>query len=249
MFEQYIGQDHLKKELQNLIPYNVSLMLRGASGYGKTTLARLFCQQVGIYEELSGDDVNENGLKLDSWATIHFIDEAHVIKRVEQFYPLIDSGIRFVFCSNEGINLKEPLLNRCIVRYLDHYSDEQLFNILQLNNSDLDSGVVKLIVDRCRGVPRIAVQLAFLIKANMTFTVESATEYLTDVGYYEGGFTKVDLEYIKVLEALGSASLNTINSSILGSSKEQLINEVEPFLTRKGIIRITSRGRTLCKKS
>jgi Holliday junction resolvasome RuvABC ATP-dependent DNA helicase subunit len=56
MWEEYFGQTQLKQELLNLKDYPVSLLLRGNSGYGKTTLANLYASARGNYDyQLASD--------------------------------------------------------------------------------------------------------------------------------------------------------------------------------------------------
>ncbi|PNX46009.1 MAG: hypothetical protein BV457_08470 [Thermoplasmata archaeon M9B1D] len=61
---------------------------------------------------------------------------------------------------------------------------------------------------------------------------------------YKGGFTELDLKYLDVLKKQKTASLNTL-SRALNVPKYTLLNEIEPFLIKKDLINITSKGRIL----
>ena len=61
MWENYIGQTDLKRELQNLRHHNVSILLRGNSGYGKTTLAELYASSRGKYDFQLGSQIEKEG--------------------------------------------------------------------------------------------------------------------------------------------------------------------------------------------
>ena len=76
-------------------------------------------------------------------------------------------------------------------------------------------------------------------------TPEELEELLfSHTGVRKGGFTNYDISYLEFLEENGTASLNTL-SNVLQIPRQTILNEVEPFLIRKKLIKIGSRGRTL----
>jgi Holliday junction resolvasome RuvABC ATP-dependent DNA helicase subunit len=63
-------------------------------------------------------------------------------------------------------------------------------------------------------------------------------------GIRRGGFTINDEAYLNFLRENGRAGLTTL-VNVLQIPRQVIINEIEPFLLRKNLIQITSRGRVI----
>ena len=255
-----VGQTRLKPELSAYMeamkggePMN--LMIRGQSGYGKTHLARIIAKYVGRLSTMVMY-LGEECLNLfEPSAHIHILDELHEVTHPEPLYHYMESGkYIFILLTNEFGQLKEPLQNRCIIVDLDPYSDEDLAILVGrvLKSHDVEPDMLQTyeIATYARGNPRVAKVLAkrlslYFRQEGTPQDVEELRQVLEDTFQIsEGGFTNFDKQYLRFLKKNGKAGLNTI-SRVLMIPKGTLEKEVEPFLIRKGLIRITSRGRDI----
>lgn len=242
MWENFIGQSNLKKELLNLKDHPISLLLRGNSGYGKTTLARLYADSRGLYDYQLGSTIDKmSEFYYNITAVTHIVDEIHELKSPEILYPFMDSGMVFIFCTNESDNLKEPLRNRCVERFLKPYTNEELKSVIKLQNNFSDE-ILDILVERSRGIPRMAIQLGTLVKINCnTDNPSEVIDYLNNsVGM--DGFTEAEHRYLRFIKEARKASLNVIKSNI-NMPENQIRYEIEPYLIRKRLVTIGSGGR------
>ncbi len=255
-----VGQRRIKPELSAYMEAmkggkSMNLMIRGQSGYGKTYLAHIIVKYVG---RLSTRVIYLGEQCIDLFqpaANIHILDEIHEVSSPEPLYPYMESGeYIFILLTNEFGQLKEPLQNRCIIIDLEPYSDEELAilvgRVLRSHEVEPDMLQTLEIATYARGNPRVAKVLAMRLslyfqKEGTPRDVEELRRVLEDTFQIsEGGFTNFDKQYLSFLAKNGKAGLNTI-SRVLMIPKGTLEREVEPFLLRKGLIRITSRGREL----
>ena len=260
-----VGQTRLKPELSAYLSAmkdgeRMNLMIRGQSGYGKTYLARTMAKYLGNLSEtciylgegcLNIHEQDEYGNEM----VTHILDEIHEVRNPEPIYHLMESDrFNFFVLTNEFGSLKEPLMNRCIIVDLLPYSDEDLAilvgRVLKYHHVEPDMLQTLEIATYARGNPRVAKVLAkrlslYFRKEGTPESVEELRQVLEDTFQIsEGGFTNFDRQYLNFLAENGKAGLNTI-SRVLMIPKGTLEREVEPFLIRKGLIRITSRGREL----
>jgi Holliday junction resolvasome RuvABC ATP-dependent DNA helicase subunit len=233
----------------------MNIMIRGQSGYGKTHLAHTIVKYVGRFSTRVSYLGEECIDLFESAANIHILDEIHEVSNPEPLYQYMDSGMYIFFIlTNEFDKLKEPLMNRCIIVDLQPYSDEELAilvsRVFQEYEVEVDLLQCLEIATYARGNPRVAKVLAkrlslFFRMKGRPADVEELRQVLEDsFQISEGGFTNFDKQYLSFLTNTGKAGLDTI-SRVLMIPKGTLEREVEPFLIRKGLIRITSRGREL----
>lgn len=256
-----VGQTGIKPELSAYMEAMkmgepINLMIRGQSGYGKNHLAEKIAVYVSKLQKDRAIWLGEECLLMpQSDRRTHILDEIHEIKNPEFLYPLLDSGnFNFIILTNEFGNLKEPLMNRCIVVDLEPYSDEELAilvgRVLRDYGVEVDMLQTYEIATYARGNPRVAKVLAkrlalFFKLEGRPANVDELRQVLEDsFQISHGGFTSFDKQYLNFLAENGRSGLATI-SRVLMIPKGTLEQEVEPFLIRKGLIRITSRGREL----
>ncbi len=148
--DEYVGQRHLLGEGHILasalearsLP---SLILWGPPGSGKTTIARLLAEQVGLhFEQLSAVFSGVADLRKafeaartrrrDGFGTLLFVDEIHRFNRAQQdgFLPYVEDGtITLVGATTENpsFELNAARLSRCqvlVLRRLDEAALEEL---------------------------------------------------------------------------------------------------------------------------
>jgi Holliday junction DNA helicase RuvB len=260
---KFIGQRRISKELNAIAEQckkdktqSVNILLRGKAGCGKTLMARLFLQKVcsGLYSEQIPAQFGFKFLFSNNIKSLrgHFVDEVHTIKNAEQLYPLMNSKkYVFMFATNLGGDLPEAFLSRCFEFTFDDYTNAEIKRILlnygKVIKFSISSDTAKLIAENCRGNPRMAEKylerLKFIIDGGYyPKTIRGINAAFKDIGVYAGGYTEIDMRYLKFLEKNGTSSLNVLTRGI-GVDKYTVENVVEPFLQAKGHIQITARGR------
>lgn len=255
--KRIVGQDRLRPNIAMLMENikngsNLNIIIRGPSGYGKTHLARVIYNYVDA--KATCVYLGESAYNLQRGYRIHVLDEAHEIRTPEILYPDMDSQrYTFLILTNEFGELKEPLVNRCLPINLSPYTLDDLallvYITLQRKGYLIDQQLCQVTATYCRGNPRvaknIAKQLAMLFSklGNTPTTVEELVELLqVYLSLNEGGFTELDQRYLEFLTYNSPAGIDTI-SNYLCIPKQVLLMEVEPFLIRGGLVKITSRGR------
>jgi len=255
--ETYIvGQQKLKPELSIIMEElksgrNLNILIRGQSGYGKTYLAKIMCNYIGLEQcrlYLAQESVN-----IVRTSRVHVLDEAHEIKVPEYLYPMMDSGeYTFIILTNEFDDLKEPFQNRCIQFTLLPYSNVELTTIvnktLRRHGYILSNEICSVIASYSRGNPRVAKvlskRLSMLFKrVGVEDIIDNLEESLSIYfNISRGGFTEFDKVYLEFLKNNGTVGIDTL-SRMLCIPKQTLQAEVEPFLVRQRLIRLTPRGR------
>lgn len=256
----FIGQEHITASLGDILIYTrdtrkgVAILFRGASGYGKTELAKKCCNfLVGKDYEIS---LGKNP-KFNPKLWVHFIDEIHTMETPEILFPIIDAGeYVFVFATNYDSVLPEALINRCKSFIFTDYSDEELMDIFKYHCSlHFSDEVIKHVIDVSGRNPRIMVK-TFIDNIQIHYyrnkeklerqTDNEIIDEIDKLHGIKGGLDRISMQYLECLKALGGhASIN-----LLASSMRLDINTIkytiEPALLYKKYIRITSKGRELC---
>ncbi len=255
---RYIGQNHIMRQLRIILPdlyknteKGANILLRGPSGYGKTTMA------LAIANYLSEKDHFE--FYLGSWTDFRFnkrvifIDEVHAMKSFEVLYPIMDQKSHvFILATNQDGKLPEALVNRCYEFIFDDYSDEELLLMAResANFSASDESFLEIIEAGNRN-PRIIKSLVdrFSTYFSENPQVKSSTtnfrEVLETIFSIKDGLDTLSRRYLEVLEDVGGISSLSLLRNILHVDEETLKTKVEPVLLRKSLIRITSKGRSL----
>ncbi|RLB99761.1 MAG: Holliday junction branch migration DNA helicase RuvB [Deltaproteobacteria bacterium] len=158
--------------------------------------------------------------------------------------------------------LSSPLRDRFgIFRTLDFYSKEQLIIIIKrsahiLNTIISDDGAAELAV-RSRGTPRIANRLLkrvrdySQVKSNGNVTKKSVQAALELEGIDALGLTSLDRNYLKTIIDFykgGPVGIEAI-SATLQEETDTLVDVVEPFLLKIGLVLRTSSGRKASQKA
>lgn len=265
MFNDYIGQEPIVKELKALSKYvrghindrpAYSVLLSGVGGFGKTHLARLFCQSLGVRYTYQ---IPDDRIFLDADARekyyAHFVDEIHLASNQEILYPLMDSNkYLFITCTTDPGLLNEPLLTRMIHHRFGDYTIDELVKIIFLHATDIltiDYHSAKIIAERCRGNPRVAIiytkrVILLIYSGHYPNTPEGIAKACEDIGVYELGYTEGDVKYLNALERVGQGNL-TLLSNMTNIDKLTIREDIEPFLIARGHLTITPRGRKFLK--
>lgn len=153
-FEDVVGQDSTIKIFNKQIEtrkFKNCIILKGASGVGKTTIARIFANKINnnLGEPIEIDAASNNSVdnvriitelanerSLDSEYKVFIIDEAHMITQAgwNAFLKCIEEPPKhtiFIFCTTEFQKIPQTIINRCQVFNLKRVSDKDIFNRLK----------------------------------------------------------------------------------------------------------------------
>ncbi|KKM82530.1 hypothetical protein LCGC14_1318630 [marine sediment metagenome] len=259
-----IGQKRIKKRLGYILTHiceggNENVLFRAPSGYGKTYLAHACCEYIDykLKEDTYYFYLGNNAIDLSLNRRIHLLDEIHMTKNPEFLYRYMESSENYSFflCTNEFQELKEPLVNRCIQLTFESYSFAELKIIARLIFEEnevygINTVLLSVIIKRARGSPReVGLMCRQLTRRfnqdGIPNNIRTLENILSDIDVEEGGLSAIDNKYLEFLMEQGVVGLKTI-SLVLNLPEKYVREEIEPFLVRKGRIRITPRGRILC---
>ena len=158
--------------------------------------------------------------------------------------------------------LSSPLRDRFgIFRTLDFYSIDQLIVIIKRSAAILhtivsDDGAIEL-AKRSRGTPRIANRLLkrvrdySQVRSDGKVTKENVKAALELEGIDNLGLTSLDKNYLKTIINYyggGPVGIEAI-SATLQEENDTLVDVVEPFLLKIGLVLRTSSGRKASSKA
>ncbi|WDP85923.1 MAG: Holliday junction branch migration DNA helicase RuvB [Desulfobacter sp.] len=158
--------------------------------------------------------------------------------------------------------LSAPLRDRFgIFRTLDFYSNEELMVIIKrsariLNTHILDEGAMEL-AKRSRGTPRVANRLLkrvrdySQVKYQGRVTLRGVKEALDLEGIDALGLTRLDRSYLKTIVQFyggGPVGIEAI-AATLQEETDTLVDVVEPYLLKIGLVLRTSSGRKASEKA
>ena len=261
----FVGQRHLLdpdrpigKTLKNEQLH--SMILWGPSGTGKTTLARIICNQVGAhFEQMSAvlSGVKELRVVLDhakryqrqNKNTILFVDEIHRFNKSQQdaFLPHIESGLVTLIgatTENPSFEINSSLLSRLSVYILKPLNDEELSVIaskaLEYQSAKLeDKESLARIIDASSGDARRLINIIEQLTQNSKKTInkQDVTKTLQQkmAAFDKGG----DIYY---------QQLSAFHKSVRGSSPDgalywmarMLVSGCDPKVIARRLLAIAS---------
>lgn len=156
-----------------------------------------------------------------------------------------------------------PFRDRFDLQYtMQFYKTPELCQIIKANLEKLNVDVreesaIENISKRCRGTPRIANRLLrrvrdfAQIRNNNVINNHIVNESMALEGIDEIGLTAIDRKYLEALYEIFHGKPAGIDSicAAIEEDKSTVMNFIEPFLLRKGLILKDKRGRMLSNKS
>ncbi|KKL59602.1 hypothetical protein LCGC14_2213690 [marine sediment metagenome] len=272
-FSEYIGQKNVKRILENYIrginerelvfPHTI---IHGPPGFGKTTLAKIIANELQVnWTENIASQMKEIDKVLAAINSLDggllFLDEIHSMSReeVERLYPIMED-FQFGGTALEPFTLvgattelgeilknRRPFYDRFkIILELEDYT---LIDLIKMGsqyksrmfpNDGLNSSNYRILAENCRGTPRTLIRL---LEATIYFRGD-IDEVLKCFGILYKGFTLKDLKVLKYLANEKIVGLQGL-ASYLGTSTENYLYEIEPYLVKNGLISRTPRGRRI----
>lgn len=255
-FDEFIGQEHIKMELQAMLKANRndSVLIRGGWGSGKTTLAKIYAYERGFYSYQQTPVVIPC---TNTKAKTHVVDEIHLAKSFEELYDEM-TKVTYVFCTTEMSVLPQPFVSRCVPLTMSDYSEENLQTILgqKAKNEKLEvsTNTLKIIASRSRLKPRTAIQLLERVLMlcnykNIKVTPRTTSYILDELRVYDLGLMDDDILYLKSLESAKGNAVSLFSlCATLNRDQNYVRESIESFLLRKNFVLITPRGRVLTDK-
>jgi len=204
---------------------------------------------------------------------ILFLDEIHCISKkaaeflltvLEDFEMRVGSQTKkiepftLIGATTHSGKLPFALLQRFPhVQELEEYTDEELIELTKTksleNGVKLPDKIAKIVAKTTRKNPRQIVHRTNWLKDVMIsegvnrLSEETAIDIIKKQGFDHNGLTKNDLKYLEVLKNEETIGLKNLSFKI-DVSVETIETEIEPFLSKLGLVSISSRGRRLRKR-
>lgn len=270
-FDEYIGQEKVKRMAQIWTKAAIvqrrglpCILITGEFGTGKTSLAKLILHE--YYKGLTQQDrwftpMDASNLGLDKidrltrdFPTI--VDEIHNLNSETQdsLNILIDAGaVAIIGCTTDSGSLTAPFRSRFRLLHLEPYTPEDLVKIIvqdvEKNGTvHLSDAQVAQIALRSRFNARAATQNLDMIFDLMAIyemidlTDEVMFEAFDLAGIDENGLRAIDRKYLDALNTQRPTGIQAIAQKI-GADPHTIIEEIEPYLLRRGLIDRQPRGR------
>lgn len=256
MFEKIVGQDSVKKSIQDWFSYETQpLLIYGPSGYGKSTFAESIGAKIIDTTHLRGDRLNTilKPIKSAEDGDILFFDEIHSLqpKILEGLYKIIDKGtfydpelcmdlelpnVRFIFATNFIDPLPIAFKNRCRIVELQEYTLNELKSLVNIKYPELDESVLESIVMASKGVPRTALSISQSVISGLKsdkleINIKNINNILASRMNIDSktGLTKNEFKIIQKVIERGSLSTTAIANLLKLSNKDVKSRYIEPL--------------------
>jgi len=230
-----------------------------------------------LLEKLNLQGYNKTGDRVDRVKpTIIFFDEIHQLPVIgqeilglamERFILEADIPNKLIWLPHFTIvgattddgKLTKPFRDRFKLKFIfEPYKNSEMRNIVRFHalkhKLAITREAVTNITERSRGVPRIMVNyletvrdIMFAQKSKL-ITTDLVDMAFTSIGIDKTGLTKIELRILKSLFEAG-IPIGLDNLAIISNeSPKTIVQSIEPFLIRRGLLIRTGKGRSITKK-
>ncbi|MCC7083670.1 MAG: AAA family ATPase [Pirellulales bacterium] len=197
-----------------------------------------------------------------------FIDEVHLVPTAvqESFLTMLEAADRtvtlrsevarmdkvtFLFATTRASAIDRAFRTRCKEIQLREYSADEVAEMVRTSrHRNWPSEIYLQIATLGRCVPRVAMEIADQLDTVIAVSgpadlADHLAEVRRSLGIDDLGLTEWDIKYLDVLERHGRLGERPLLSLLGSVDRDRVIDEIEPFLTRLGYIRLTPGGREL----
>lgn len=269
-FDGYVGQESLKsilkgyikgcKDLKKPFPH---LMVDGKAGMGKTAIAYILAEQLGLnFVECVASSIKSPQQLIDKLCEVNggilFLDEIHTINKnvanyilpiLEDFQiegqPILPFSL-FCATTEKGILLKKfkPLVDRMrIQKTLDAYTVDELIVLIKkykskvFPNIEISDDTYVSLAKNSRSTPRIAIRML----ESFIFMNQPINQIFKAYNIVKNGITEADIKLLNLLNGNPKGLGLTTICGYLQTSKENYLYSMESFLIEQGYISITNK--------
>lgn len=253
----FVGQSHITRQLDFIVPdlrenktKGCAILFRGPSGFGKTTMAHEVCREIAgsNYQLFLGENKPFRFVK-----RVVFIDEIHTVANLERFYHVIDGAIHvLIFATNHDSNLPEAFVNRCYQFIFTDYNEEELINIsMQHSKFRATYSQHLCIVNAANSNPRVIRSLNkrlgiyFQRNPGVYYPELDFSKLIDDIFQIKDGLDTICTRYIDAVKSVGGTARIGLIAGLLHIDEGTIRNDIEPILMKKGLLKISSKGRTI----
>lgn len=276
-FDEYVGQDNLKKILKGYIRGTKDLnktfphiMIDGKAGTGKTTICYLLAKYLDVnFVEAVATTIKTQQQLVDKIAECNggvlFLDEVHMLgtELCNFILPILEdfqiNGVRikpftlFSATTEKGTLLKKfkPLVDRMKIQFtLEDYSVEELcFLTEQFKKKTYpDVELDKEAFMKVAKNSRCTPRIAIRYLESCIFMQCSVEEVFETYNIVKNGITKEDIKVLTLLKDYEKGVGLQAISAFLGTSQENFLYSIESYLLQQGLMTRLSRGRAITEK-
>ena len=265
LLADYVGQPQVREQMDIFIKAAKlrqdaldHLLIFGPPGLGKTTLANIVANEMGVSIRTTSGPVLEKAGDLAAMLTnlephdVLFIDEIHRLSPAieEVLYPAL------IGATTRAGSLTSPLRDRFgIVQRLEFYSVEDLTSIVTRSasclNLELEDKAAFEVARRSRGTPRIANRLLRRVRDfadvrnDGIISADIAKQALSMLDVDDAGFDYLDRKLLTaVIERFDGGPVGLDNlAAAIGEERDTIEDVLEPYLIQQGFLQRTPRGR------
>ena len=270
LLADYVGQPQVREQMDIFIKAAKlrqdaldHLLIFGPPGLGKTTLANIVANEMGVNIRTTSGPVLEKAGDLAAMLTnlephdVLFIDEIHRLSPAieEVLYPAMED-YQLDIMIGEGPAARSPLRDRFgIVQRLEFYSVEDLTSIVTRSasclNLELEDKAAFEMARRSRGTPRIANRLLRRVRDfadvrnDGIISASIAKQALSMLDVDDAGFDYLDRKLLTaVIERFDGGPVGLDNlAAAIGEERDTIEDVLEPYLIQQGFLQRTPRGR------